>query len=110
MRQNELRDYALTLTDTNSINAMKTGKTVNGFYLTIGKLDFFIVSDRKNKTDKLASDILRKLLLPNNPDTRKEVLYWLVKATCKKLENVNFYSVKDSCGSTVTDELLVISL
>lgn len=110
MKQNELRDYALTLTYTNSINAMETGKTVNGFYLTIGKLDFFIVSDRKNKTNKLASDILRKLLLPNNPDTRKEVLYYISNGNCRKMSPGNFYSIKYNNSCFYTDELIVISL
>lgn len=54
----------------------------SGFYVTIGKKGFFIVTDYKNKTQTLASKIITKLNrvfgydIPDNPDTRKELLYW----------------------------------
>lgn len=110
MTSKELRDYAENIIDTDSIVSMENGNKINGFYLTIGKLDFFIVTDRKNKTDKLASDILRKLLLPNNPDTRKEVLYWTTSATCRKLSPGTYYNVKYNNSCFYTNDLMIIPL
>lgn len=108
MTSKELRDYALALTDNDSIESMEKGNTLKGFYLEIGRNELFFVTDRKNKTQKLASDILWKLLLPNNPDTRSEVLYWLASATCHKLNPGTIVNYNRSCF--YTDELIVIAL
>ena len=56
---------------------------MKGFTFVLGNKDIFVETEKKNKTEKLASEILRKLLLPDNPDTRKELLYWLQKAECE---------------------------
>ena len=56
---------------------------MKGFTFVLGNKDVFVETEKKNKTEKLASEILRKLLLPDNPDTRKELLYWLQKAECE---------------------------
>lgn len=56
---------------------------MRGFTFPYGKRDVFVETHRVNKTEKLASKILRKMMLPDNPDTRKEVLYWLRKAECE---------------------------
>lgn len=40
------------------INRMKSGETLQGFYFNIGRREFFAVTDRKNKTSKLAGDII----------------------------------------------------
>ncbi len=54
-----------------------------GFTLPLGKKDVFVKTDLQNKTEGLAKKILLKMSLPDNPDTRKEILYWLEKATCE---------------------------
>lgn len=56
---------------------------MNGFTFPMGNKDVFVKTELKNKTEGLARKILLKLGLPENPDTRKEVLYWLEKATCE---------------------------
>ena len=56
--------------------------TMNGFTFPMGQKDIFVKTDYKNKTEQLARKILRKMLLPENPDTVKEILYYLQKAKC----------------------------
>lgn len=51
-----------------------------GFYFRLGKKEVFVVTNRKNVTEKLLSTILRKLLLPDNPDIRRELRYYIVPA------------------------------
>ena len=67
---------------------------MKGFTFMLGKKDVFIETEYKNKTENLASKILRKLQLPDNPDTRKEVLYYLRKAECEiKGTTRKFYEI-----------------
>ena len=54
-----------------------------GFTFQLGNKDVFVETSRKNKTEGLATKILLKMGLPENPDTRRELLYWLQKATCE---------------------------
>ena len=59
-----------------------------GFTFPLGRRDVFVETSRKNKTEALASLILRKLVnkgydIPDSYDVRKEVLYYLRKATCE---------------------------
>ena len=59
-----------------------------GFTFPLGRRDVFVETTRKNKTEALASQIIRKLLnegfdIPDNHDVRKEVLHYLRKATCE---------------------------
>lgn len=56
---------------------------MNGFTFMLKGKDVFVKTDLKNKTEGLAKKILLKMGLPENPDTRKELLYWLQKATCE---------------------------
>ena len=61
---------------------------MKGFTFPIGHKDIFVETELKNKTDVLAGRILRKLInhgfdIPNNPDTRREVIYYLQKAECE---------------------------
>ena len=49
-----------------------------GFTFQLGKKDVFVITDYKNKTESLARKILRKLLLPENPDTIRELLYYMI--------------------------------
>lgn len=56
---------------------------MKGFTFVLKGKDVFIETSYVNKTEHLASKILTKMLLPDNPDTRKELLYWLQKAECE---------------------------
>lgn len=56
---------------------------MKGFTFMLKGKDVFVETSYVNKTENLASKILTKMLLPNNPDTRKELLYWLQKAECE---------------------------
>ena len=56
---------------------------MKGFTFPLGRKDVFVETEYKNKTENLASKILRKLQLPDNPSTRKEVLRYLQKAECE---------------------------
>lgn len=56
---------------------------MKGFTFQLGNKDVFIETTLKNKTEGLAKKILLKMGLPENPVTRKELLYWLQKATCE---------------------------
>ena len=56
---------------------------MKGFTFQLGNKDVFIETTLKNKTEGLAKKILLKMGLPENPDTRRELLYWLQKATCE---------------------------
>jgi hypothetical protein len=70
-----------------------------GLELIVGNKEIFIRTDRTKKTEKLASDILRKLLLPDSPSHRKEVLYFLKRAECE-LHNLpdgrSYYEIKSN--------------
>lgn len=55
---------------------------MTGFTFPYRGKDVFVNTERKNKSQRLASLILRKMLLPDNPDTRAELLYCLQKAEC----------------------------
>jgi hypothetical protein len=56
---------------------------MKGFTFMLKGKDVFVETSLVNKTESLASKILTKMLLPDNPDTRKELLYWLQKAECE---------------------------
>lgn len=56
---------------------------MKGFTFMLKGKDVFVETSYVNKTENLASKILTKMLLPDNPDTRKELLYWLQKAECE---------------------------
>ena len=57
-----------------------------GFYFQLGKKEVFVETTYKKKTEKLASNIFMALIkhgysIPDNPDTRKELLYYLLPAS-----------------------------
>lgn len=54
--------------------------TKKGFYFNLGRKEVFVESGRTKKTKKLLSDILRALQLPDNPNTRRELDYWMSPA------------------------------
>lgn len=51
-----------------------------GFTFPYGVRTAFIVTDYKTNNEHLARKILRKLELPENPDTIKELRYWMQPA------------------------------
>jgi hypothetical protein len=60
---------------------------MKGFTFPYGRKDIFVSTELVNKTQKLASKILKELVnigydVPDNPDTRNELLYYLQKAEC----------------------------
>lgn len=60
---------------------------MKGFTFPYGRKDIFVQTELKNKTDNLAKKILRKMVelgydIPDSPDTRKELLWYLEKAEC----------------------------
>lgn len=61
---------------------------MKGFKLYYKRKDLFFETELKNKTDNLAKKIIRAMVnsgydIPDNPDVRKEILYYLRKAECK---------------------------
>ena len=66
---------------------------MKGFTFPYKRKDVFVETKLKNKTQNLASEILKKLGEPNNPDTRSELLWYLQRAECeiKTLSNGRQY-------------------
>ena len=66
---------------------------MKGFTFPYKRKDVFVETKLKNKTQNLASEILKKLGEPDNPDTRSELLWYLRKAECeiKTLSNGRQY-------------------
>lgn len=84
-----------------------------GFTFQLGRKDVFVKTDYKNKTENLARKILQKIGLPENPDTRKELLYYLEKATCEVRGTTRkFYEISGENfggrGSFVDDGMTMI--
>lgn len=76
-----------------------------GFTFWYSGNDLFIITTKRNKTNSLASAILRKLGCPDNPNTRKEVLYYIQPATMetRTLPNGKEYLVIEAKGTTIVD-------
>lgn len=93
---------------------------MTGFTFPLGKRDVFVETSRKKKTEAFASEIIRGLVnagydIPDNPDVRKEILYYLTKATCeiRNLPNGrSYYEIAGKNfggkGSFVDDGLTII--
>ena len=66
---------------------------MKGFTFPYKRKDVFVETKLKNKTQNLASEILKKLDEPDNPDTRIELLWYLQRAECeiKTLSNGRQY-------------------
>lgn len=83
----------------------KGDEEMKGFTMQLGKKDVFIETSRKNKTENLASEIIRKLNgkigrdVPDNPNARKEVLYYLQKAECEIKTLSNGKQYYEICGN-----------
>lgn len=61
---------------------------MKGFTFPYGHKDVFVETERKNKTEGFASEILRAMVnigidIPDNPDVRRELLNYLRKAECE---------------------------
>lgn len=65
---------------------------MTGYIFMIGNKEYFCSTLYKNKTQHLASKILRKLRLPDNPSTRSELLYYM-KRTSSRPENAIFFKI-----------------
>ena len=50
-----------------------------GWYFNIGRKEFFVISNQEKKTKKFVEKILKALLLPINPDTIKELSYYMMR-------------------------------
>lgn len=93
-----------------------------GFTFYLRSKDIFVITNRKNKTDKLASDILKRLVnfnicVPDNPATRSELKYYLQPATLeiKSCSRGDYYEISGEnfcgCGSFVNDgQTIVLTL
>ena len=55
---------------------------MKGFTFPLCHKDVFVETERTLRTHKLASEILRKLQIPDNPDSQSELLWWMRKAEC----------------------------
>lgn len=71
---------------------------MKGFTFQLGHKDVFVKTNYKNKTKALASKILRKLALPENPGTVREILYYLQKADCEERQLSNGRKYWDISG------------
>lgn len=71
-----------------------------GFTFPYKGNDVFVATYKKYKTKKLAGEILRKMLLPDAPARRDELLYWLQNAT---LETKKYGIVIRTQNSTIID-------
>lgn len=86
----------------------------NGFYFWIGCKDVFVVTDRKNKTTRLAQQICEKMGYPASQNNISELLYRLSKATyqIKTLTNGrSYYDISGdsfSCGNFVDENNTII--
>lgn len=61
---------------------------MKGFTFYLGRKDVFVETAKKNRTENLASQIFRKLInfgydIPDNPETRKELIHMLMAAECE---------------------------
>lgn len=61
---------------------------MTGFTFYLGGKDIFVETKLINKTQSLASKIFRKLInfgydIPDNPETRSELLHGIRKANCE---------------------------
>lgn len=74
--------------------------TLTGFTFPYRDHEVFVASFRKKKCDSLAKQILRKMLLPDAPQIREELLYWTRKADLEETENCIIINGK---GFTICD-------
>lgn len=86
-----------------------------GFYFRFSDKDVFVETRKVRKTERLAKEILRAMELPDNPDTRRELLYWMRRATCeiRTLKNGRAYweiagDNFGGCGSFIDDGMTII--
>ena len=93
---------------------------MKGFTFPYGRKDIFVQTELKNKTNHLAEKIIRGMVnagydIPDNPITRKEILYFLQRAECEIRTLANgkhFYEIHGDGfggrGSFVDDGLTII--
>ena len=56
---------------------------VTGWYFSVGRREFFVITDQKKKTDKLATKVLKDLKVPVNADTIADIRYRMMAAKCE---------------------------
>ena len=91
-----------------------------GFTFPLGKRDVFIETTRRKKINKFASEIIRELVnigydIPDNPDIRAEILYYLQKATLepgKTSTGVEYYKLNGEkfAMTTFPDDVIIIKV
>jgi len=89
--------------------------TRTGYTFRLGQKEVFVETAAKRKTKLLASKILRKLLLPDNPSQRADLLYYLQKADLEERETSKeavYYKITgDRFSSTCfEDDIVIINL
>lgn len=76
-----------------------------GFYLTLGKRELFFVTERKRKDKGTLDMILEKLKYAPTESLRRELDYWLSKATAEvrytETTKMPFWHIAYGKGSSV---------
>ena len=91
---------------------------IKGFTFPYGKKDVFVETSLKNKTQRLASAIIRGMVnvgidIPDSPGTRKAILDLLRPAVCEiKGIGRKYYEIHGDgfggCGSFIDDGMTII--
>jgi hypothetical protein len=87
-----------------------------GFTFKYGNKEVFVITEKKNKTKRLAKEILCKMQLPDTASAIDAVLYWMQKAEfyTKELKNGEFFFIHGEnstvCGSVEHDGIIIIEL
>lgn len=86
-----------------------------GYSFPLGRKEVFVETAAKRRTASLASKILVKLQLPDNPTTIKDLLYYLQRTTLEQCYtsagDVYFKYTGDNFGATYfSDDVIIISV
>lgn len=86
-----------------------------GFTFWLGEYDVFVITENKNRTKELASEVLRKLKYPVNDYNVSEITFRLIPATLepKMISQRKQYLLTKTKGSTIVDpegKTLIIKL
>ncbi len=86
-----------------------------GYSFPLGNKEVFVETSAKRRTASLASKILCKLQLPDNPATRADLLYYLKKMTLEQgtlsYGTVYYkYSGERYAGTCFEDDIIIINI
>lgn len=81
-----------------------------GFTFPYKNIDVFVETNKNRKTNRLASEILRKMLLPDSPDRRRELLYWLQKAELEENDCCICIKTKNATIVDPENKTIIIAL